>query len=95
MARRRRCHVERDAYALGVEPASPSRLAVAGCEPDEMGIGPVFAVLTPAPSWYRDDIDVWAERGVRVPVVYCRDRLGLPMARLIERRVTPSGIRLA
>ncbi len=78
------------AAALGVEPKLLLRgYAVAGCEPDEMGIGPVFAV----PKLLRrlglgiDDIDVWElNEAFASQVVYCRDRLGLPMARL-----NPSG----
>jgi acetyl-CoA C-acetyltransferase len=59
--------------------------AVAGCEPDEMGIGPVFAVpkvlkrlgLTVA------DIDLWElNEAFAVQVLYCADTLGLPMDRL-------------
>ncbi len=59
--------------------------AVAGCEPDEMGIGPVFAVpkvlsrlgLTP------DDIDLWElNEAFAVQVLYCADKLGIPMDRL-------------
>jgi acetyl-CoA C-acetyltransferase len=59
--------------------------AVAGCEPDEMGIGPVFAVpkvlqrlgLTVA------DIDLWElNEAFAVQVLYCADRLGIPMDRL-------------
>ncbi|MBM3387432.1 MAG: acetyl-CoA C-acyltransferase [Betaproteobacteria bacterium] len=59
--------------------------AVAGCEPDEMGIGPVFAVpkalarlgLTVA------DIDLWElNEAFAVQVLYCRDKLGIPADRL-------------
>jgi acetyl-CoA C-acetyltransferase len=60
-------------------------LAVAGCEPDEMGIGPVFAVprLLERFSLKVDDIDLWElNEAFAVQVVYCRDRLGLPMERL-------------
>jgi acetyl-CoA C-acetyltransferase len=60
-------------------------LAVAGCEPDEMGIGPVFAVpkLLERHGLGIDDIDLWElNEAFAVQVVYCRDRLGLPNDRL-------------
>lgn len=59
--------------------------AVAGCEPDEMGIGPVFAVprLLDRTGLGMDDIDLWElNEAFAVQVVYCRDRLGIPMDRL-------------
>src|SRR5215831_10904633 len=59
--------------------------AVAGCEPDEMGIGPVFAVpkLLKRQGLKIDDIDLWElNEAFAVQVVYCRDRLGLDPARL-------------
>jgi acetyl-CoA acyltransferase len=59
--------------------------AVAGCEPDEMGIGPVFAVpkLLGRRGLTVDDIDVWElNEAFAVQVVYCRDRLGIPMEKL-------------
>ena len=52
-----------------------------GCEPDEMGIGPVFAVpkLLKNNGLTIDDIDVWElNEAFAVQVVYCRDRLGIP-----------------
>ncbi len=55
--------------------------AVAGCEPDEMGIGPVFAVprLLERMGLAMDDIDLWElNEAFAVQVVYCRDRLGIP-----------------
>lgn len=55
--------------------------AVAGCEPDEMGIGPVFAVpkLLKRQGLTIDDIDLWElNEAFAVQVVYCRDRLGIP-----------------
>ena len=74
------------ASALGVKPALVFRgYAVAGCEPDEMGIGPVFAVpkLLKKHGLRIDDIDVWElNEAFASQVVYCRDRLGLPMERL-------------
>jgi acetyl-CoA acyltransferase len=59
--------------------------AVAGCEPDEMGIGPVFAVpkLLKRNALGMDDIDLWElNEAFAVQVVYCRDRLGIPMEKL-------------
>lgn len=59
--------------------------AVAGCEPDEMGIGPVFAVpkLLHRHGLKVDDIDLWElNEAFAVQVVYCRDRLGISMDRL-------------
>ncbi len=55
--------------------------AVAGCEPDEMGIGPVFAVpkLLQRNGLTMDDIDLWElNEAFAVQVIYCRDRLGIP-----------------
>jgi acetyl-CoA C-acetyltransferase len=70
----------------GLEPLGVFRgLAVAGCEPDEMGIGPVFAVprLLERHGLRVDDIDLWElNEAFAVQVVYCRDRLGIPMERL-------------
>ncbi len=60
-------------------------LAVAGCEPDEMGIGPVFAVprLLERHGLGIDDIDLWElNEAFAVQVLYCRDRLGIPDDRL-------------
>jgi acetyl-CoA acyltransferase len=60
-------------------------LAVAGCEPDEMGIGPVFAVpkLLNRHGLKVDDIDLWElNEAFAVQVIYCRDRLGIPMEKL-------------
>jgi len=59
--------------------------AVAGCEPDEMGIGPVFAVpkLLARAGLKVDDIDLWElNEAFAVQVLYCRDRLGIPAERL-------------
>ena len=56
-------------------------LAVAGCEPDEMGIGPVFAVprLLQRQGLTMDDIDLWElNEAFASQVLYCRDRLGIP-----------------
>jgi acetyl-CoA C-acetyltransferase len=59
--------------------------AVAACEPDEMGIGPVFAVprLLERHGLKTSDIDLWElNEAFAVQVVYCRDKLGIPMDRL-------------
>ncbi|MGE4072493.1 MAG: acetyl-CoA C-acyltransferase [Lysobacterales bacterium] len=59
--------------------------AVAGCEPEEMGIGPVFAVpkLLARAGLTVDDIDLWElNEAFAVQVLYCADRLGIPMDRL-------------
>jgi acetyl-CoA C-acetyltransferase len=59
--------------------------AVAGCEPDEMGIGPVFAVprLLERAGLTMDDIDLWElNEAFAVQVLYCRDTLGIPDDRL-------------
>jgi acetyl-CoA C-acetyltransferase len=70
----------------GIEPLGVYRgTAVAGCEPDEMGIGPVFAVpkLLKANGLTMDDVDLWElNEAFAVQVVYCRDRLGIPNAQL-------------
>ena len=59
--------------------------AVAGCEPDEMGIGPVFAVpkVLDRLGLKVGDIDLWElNEAFAVQVLYCRDRLGIPADRL-------------
>ncbi|NIM41623.1 MAG: acetyl-CoA C-acyltransferase [Hydrogenophaga sp.] len=59
--------------------------AVAGCEPDEMGIGPVFAVpkLLKKLGLKVSDIDLWElNEAFAVQVIYCRDKLGIPDERL-------------
>jgi len=59
--------------------------AVAGCEPDEMGIGPVFAVpkLLRQAGLKVEDIDLWElNEAFAVQVLYCRDKLGIPGDRL-------------
>ena len=69
-----------------IEPLGIYRgLAVAGCEPDEMGIGPVFAVpkLLERNGLTVDDIDLWElNEAFAVQVLYCRDRLGIPDEKL-------------
>lgn len=59
--------------------------AVAGCEPDEMGIGPVFAVpkVLKKLGLTVDDIDLWElNEAFAVQVIYCRDKLGIPNEKL-------------
>ncbi|MEN9418743.1 MAG: hypothetical protein RI988_2363 [Pseudomonadota bacterium] len=59
--------------------------AVAGCEPDEMGIGPVFAVpkVLARLGLKVEDIDLWElNEAFAVQVLYCADKLGIPMDRL-------------
>jgi acetyl-CoA C-acetyltransferase len=59
--------------------------AVAGCEPDEMGIGPVFAVprLLERTGVKAQDVGLWElNEAFAVQVIYCRDRLGIPDDRL-------------
>ena len=64
-----------------IEPLGIYRgMAVAGCEPDEMGIGPVFAVpkLLKANGLSVDDIGLWElNEAFAVQVIYCRDKLGI------------------
>jgi acetyl-CoA C-acetyltransferase len=70
----------------GLQPLGAFRgFAVAGCEPDEMGIGPVFAVpkLLARAGLKVDDIDLWElNEAFAVQVIYCRDRLGIPNEKL-------------
>ncbi len=70
----------------GVEPLGIFRgFSVAGCEPNEMGIGPVFAVpkLLKQTGRRIEDIDLWElNEAFAVQVIYCRDRLGIPDERL-------------
>jgi acetyl-CoA C-acetyltransferase len=74
------------AEKLGLEPLGIFRgFAVAGCEPDEMGIGPVFAVpkLLERTGRSISDIDLWElNEAFAVQVIYCRDKLGIPDERL-------------
>ncbi len=60
-------------------------MAVAGLEPDEMGIGPVYAIpkLLKANGLTMDDIDLWElNEAFAVQVIYCRDKLGIPNEKL-------------
>jgi len=70
----------------GLQPLGIFRgFAVAGCEPDEMGIGPVFAIpkLLKRTGLKVEDIDLWElNEAFAVQVIYCRDKLGLPDDRL-------------
>jgi acetyl-CoA acetyltransferase family protein len=74
------------AAAVGATPLLVFRgYAVSGCEPDEMGVGPVFAVpkLLKKHGLGVADIDVWElNEAFASQVVYCRDKLGIPMDRL-------------
>jgi acetyl-CoA C-acetyltransferase len=76
----------RQAERRGLSPLGVYRgIAVAGCDPDEMGIGPVFAVpkLLAAHGLKVDDIGLWElNEAFAVQVLYCRDRLGIPDERL-------------
>ena len=72
----------KDASRRGLSPLGIYRgIAVAGCEPDEMGIGPVFAVprLLERHGLKISDIGLWElNEAFAVQVLYCRDRLGIP-----------------
>ncbi len=74
------------AEARGLTPLGIFRgFAVAGCEPDEMGIGPVFAVpkLLKKAGLKVEDIGLWElNEAFAVQVLYCADKLGIPMDRL-------------
>ena len=82
------CAVVSEAYAerKGLKPLGRFLgFAVAGCEPDEMGIGPVFAVpkVLQRLGLKVEDIDLWElNEAFAVQVLYCADRLGIPMDRL-------------
>ena len=77
---------ERYAQQKGLEPIGRFLgFAVAGCEPDEMGIGPVFAVpkVLGKLGLKVGDIDLWElNEAFAVQVLYCADKLGIPMDRL-------------
>jgi acetyl-CoA C-acetyltransferase len=70
----------------GLKPLGLFRgFAVAGCEPDEMGIGPVYAIpkLLGRLGLKVGDIDLWElNEAFAVQVIYCRDKLGIPAERL-------------
>ncbi|PFG64632.1 acetyl-CoA C-acetyltransferase [Thioclava sp. ES.031] len=71
-----------EAARRGLEPLGAFRgMAVAGCAPDEMGIGPVFAIprLLERAGLSIDDIDLWEiNEAFASQLLYCRDRLGIP-----------------
>ena len=73
----------KEAEKRGLQPLGLYKgLIAAGCEPDEMGIGPVFAIpkLLERHGLTMDDIDLWElNEAFAVQTVYCRDRLGIPM----------------
>ena len=77
---------EEKALELGLKPLAYFRgFTTMGCEPDEMGIGPVFSVpkLLKNYDLNVDDIDLWElNEAFAVQVVYCRDKLGIPMDKL-------------
>ena len=70
----------------GLQPLGIFRgFTIAGCEPDEMGIGPVFAIprLLERAGVKMDDIDLWElNEAFAVQVLYCRDKLGIPDEKL-------------
>jgi acetyl-CoA C-acetyltransferase len=74
------------AAAKGLKPMGIFRgFAVAGCEPDEMGIGPVYAIpkLLKRTGFKVEDIGLWElNEAFAVQVIYCRDQLGIPNERL-------------
>src|SRR2546428_2506480 len=76
----------REAAKRGLQPLGIFRgFAVAGCDPKEMGIGPVFAVpkLLEQTGKQVGDIDLWElNEAFAVQVLYCRDRIGIPDERL-------------
>jgi len=76
----------KEAERRGLQPLGAYRgIAVAGCAPDEMGIGPVFAVpkLLRQHELRVDDIGLWElNEAFAVQVIYCRDKLGIPNERL-------------
>ncbi|WP_072389933.1 acetyl-CoA C-acyltransferase [Hyphomicrobium sp. CS1BSMeth3] len=77
---------DKEAQKRGLKPLGIYRgFEVVGCEPDEMGIGPVFAVpkLLKKHGLKVEDIGIWElNEAFAVQVVYCRDKLGIPWERL-------------
>ena len=77
---------EEEALELGLKPMAYFRgFTTMGCEPDEMGIGPVFSVpkLLKSHNMSVEDIDLWElNEAFAVQVAYCRDQLGIPMDKL-------------
>lgn len=76
----------REAERRGLKPLGAYRgMAVAGCDPDEMGIGPVFAIpkLLRQHNLTVDDIGIWElNEAFASQVIYCRDKIGIPDERL-------------
>jgi len=76
----------RDAERAGLQPLGAFRgLAIAGCEPDEMGIGPVYAVprLLARHGLKVDDIDLWElNEAFASQALYCQQTLGIPAEKL-------------
>ncbi len=76
----------KEAERKGLKPLGAYRgMMVAGCDPDEMGIGPVFAVpkLLKAHGLKMDDIGIWElNEAFASQALYCRDRLGIPNEKL-------------
>ncbi len=77
---------EEKAIELGLKPLAYFRgFTTMGCEPDEMGIGPVYSVpkLLKSHNMSVEDIDLWElNEAFAVQVAYCRDQLGIPMDKL-------------
>jgi acetyl-CoA C-acetyltransferase len=77
---------DKEASRRGLTPLGIFRgFAVAGCDPREMGIGPVFAIPKLLEQVGKDvgDIDLWElNEAFAVQVIYCRDRIGIPDERL-------------
>ena len=77
---------DKEAAKRGLKPLGIFRgFVAAGCEPDEMGIGPVFAIprLLERHNLKIDDIDLWElNEAFAVQVLYCRDKLGIDPAKL-------------
>jgi len=77
---------EDKALELGLKPLAYFRgFTTMGCEPDEMGIGPIYSVpkLLNNYNLSINDIDIWElNEAFAVQVVYCRDKLGIPMEKL-------------
>ena len=75
-----------EAARVGVQPLGVFRgFAIAGCEPDEMGIGPVYAIpkLLARTGVKLEDVGLWElNEAFAVQVLYCRDKLGIPDDRL-------------
>jgi acetyl-CoA C-acetyltransferase len=77
---------DKEAAKRNIKPLGIFRgFQVAGCEPDEMGIGPVYAVprLLQRTGVKMSDIGLWElNEAFAVQVIYCRDKLGIPQDKL-------------